>query len=198
LASERKHGLYAEGAKALLTDNAGRRLAKRWLTSTRMSRQSIVRAPIDLKRSLISMIQGLAPIAAVKNIDLWFEGATGLMVTADEMLLRLLIGNYIIESAVTHTPDNGEVDVTLRSNAQTAVCVVCDSRPGISEEERDHAFQRFYGVGTPLARGTENKLTVLAETAARLSGKISLKAPEGGQGLLIKIALPRAHALEGT
>lgn len=170
------------------------RLVNQLLTSTRVSHQPIVRVPIDLKRSVISMIQELAPIAALKNIDLSFEGTDGLMVMADETLLRLLIGN-IIENAVKYTPEKGKVDVALRGDAESITCAVSDSGPGIPEDERDHVFQRFYRVGTPQAQGTGLGLAIVAETAARLSGKISLSTPESGHGLLVEIALPRAHAV---
>ena len=170
------------------------RLVSQLLTSTRVSHQPIVRVPIDLKRSVISMIQELAPMVALKHIDLSFEGADGLMVMADETLLRLLIGN-IIENAVKYTPDKGKVDVVLTSDEESITCAVSDSGPGIPEDERDHVFQRFYRVGTPQAQGTGLGLAIVAETAARLSGKISLKTPESGQGLLVEIALPRAHAV---
>ena len=170
------------------------RLVSQLLTSTRVSHQPIVRVPIDLKRSIIGMIQELAPIAALKNIELSFEGADGLVVMADETLLKLLIGN-IIENAVKYTPDKGRVSVTLTNDEESITCAVSDTGPGIPEEERDHVFQRFYRVGTPQAQGTGLGLAIVAETAARLSGKITLKSPEGGQGLLVEIALPRAHAV---
>jgi two-component system sensor histidine kinase QseC len=141
------------------------------------------------------MIQDLAPIAALKNIDLSFEGADGLIVMADKTQLRLLIGNVI---AVKYAPDNGKVDVTLSSDAESIICTVSDSRPGIPEEEREHVLQRFYRMGTPQVQGTGLALAVVAETAARLSGKISLKTPESGQGLPVEISLPRAHAVAGT
>ncbi len=170
------------------------RLVSQLLTSTRVSHQPIVRVPIDLKRSVIGMIQELAPLVATKRLELSFDGADGLMVMADETLLKLLIGN-IIENAVKYTPDNGKVNVTLRDDAEQIVCAVSDSGPGIPEGERDHVFQRFYRVGTPQAQGTGLGLAIVAETVARLSGKIILKTAENGQGLLVEIALPRAHAV---
>ena len=186
--------------RASLMENLGAaierssRLVSQLLTSTRVSHQPIVRVPIDLKRSIIGMIQELAPIAALKNIDLSFEGADGLVVMADETLLKLLIGN-IIENAVKYTPDKGRVEVKLTDDAESITCAVSDTGPGIPEEERRHVFQRFYRVGTPQAQGTGLGLAIVAETAARLSGKITLKTPESGQGLLVEIALPRAHTV---
>lgn len=169
------------------------RLVGQLLTSTRVSHQPMVRVPIDLKRSVIGMIEELAPIAAQKHITLSFDAADGLIVMADETLLRLLIGN-IIENAVKYTPEKGAVNVALRGTPTSVCCAVTDSGPGIPEEERAHVFQRFYRVGTPQAQGTGLGLAIVAEIAARLSGEITLKTPESGQGLVVEITLPRAHA----
>ena len=168
------------------------RLVGQLLTSTRVSHQPIVRVAIDLRRSVIGMIEELAPIAALKHIRLSFESADDLVVMADETLLRLLIGN-VIENAVKYTPEHGAVHVALTGDEQRVACAVIDSGPGIPEEERAHVFQRFYRVGTPKAQGTGLGLAIVAEIAARLSGSIALKTPENGTGLEVEITLPRAH-----
>lgn len=170
------------------------RLVGQLLTSTRVSHQPIVRVPIDLKYSVINMIEELAPIAAQKDITLSLDAPEDLVVMADETLLRLLIGN-IIENAVKYTPEKGAVNVTISGDTGTIRCAVTDSGPGIPEGERAHVFQRFYRVGTPQAAGTGLGLAIVAETAARLSGTITLKTPPNGQGLVVEIALPRAHVV---
>jgi len=170
------------------------RLVGQLLTSTRVAHQPMVRVPMDLKRSTITIIEELAPIAAQKNIALSFDGVDGLLVMADETLLRLLIGN-VIENAVKYTPERGMVHVDLTAEAEHICCRVSDSGPGIPEAEREHVFRRFYRVGTPQAQGTGLGLAIVAEIAARLSGSITLKTPQSGQGLAVEIRLPRAHAI---
>lgn len=169
------------------------RLVSQLLTSTRVSHQPIQRVAINLKRSVVLMIEELATIASLKHITLSFEAIDDeLVVMADETLLRLLIGN-VIENAVKYTPEHGSVKVMLTATAATITCAVSDTGPGIPEEERQHVFQRFYRVGTPKAQGTGLGLAIVAEIAARLSGSIALKTPESGQGLLVEITLPRAN-----
>jgi two-component system sensor histidine kinase QseC len=170
------------------------RLVGQLLTSTRVSHQRIVRVVIDLKQSVIAMIEEMAPLAAQKNISLSFEGADHLMVMADETLLRQLIGN-VIENAIKYTPADGFVHVSLSADATQVCCAVTDSGPGIPEEERPHVFQRFYRVGTPQAQGTGLGLAIVAEIAARLSGSITLKTPDNGLGLLVEICLPCAESV---
>jgi two-component system sensor histidine kinase QseC len=170
------------------------RLVGQLLTSTRVSHQPIKRVPIDLKHSVIGMIEELAPIAALKRINLSFAGEENLIVMADETLLRLLIGN-VIENAVKYTPEKGAVHVALTGDAGNVCCTVTDSGPGIPEEERAHVFQRFYRVGTPQAQGTGLGLAIVAEIAERLSGTITLTTPQNGNGLRVEITLPRTQAV---
>lgn len=167
------------------------RLVGQLLSSTRVSHQRIVRVAIDLHRSVISMIEEMAPIAAQKNLQLSFDGQENLRVMADETLLRQLIGN-VIENAIKYTPEGGSVHVALRAEGAMAVCAVTDSGVGIPEEERAHVFQRFYRVGTPKAQGTGLGLAIVAEIVARLSGSVVLKTPPSGHGLQVEITLPQA------
>ena len=181
---------------ALLADLAASierasRLVSQLLTSTRISHQPVSLQALDMKQAIVAMMADIAPIAADKQIVLSFDGADGLIVMADETLLRLLIGN-IIENAVKYTPELGTVHVELTADAEHVRCAVTDSGPGIPKEERAHVFQRFYRVGTPKAQGTGLGLAIVAEVTARLSGSITLKTPANGQGLLVEIALPRA------
>lgn len=170
------------------------RLVGQLLTSTRVSHQPILRVPIAMRAAIIAIIEELAPLAAQKNIALSFDGSQDASVMADETLLRLLIGN-VIENAVKYTPESGMVHVDLLVDEAEICCVVTDSGPGIPEGERAHVFTRFYRVGTPQAQGTGLGLAIVSEITARLSGSITLKTPENGQGLRVEITLPRAHAV---
>jgi two-component system sensor histidine kinase QseC len=167
------------------------RMVGQLLTSTRVSHQPIARAALDLRSSIIALLQELAPMAAQKRIALAFEGAEGLQVLADETLLKLLIGN-ILENAIKYTPEGGAVDVAIDAVGEMVRCTVTDTGPGIPEAERAHVFERFYRVGTPKAQGTGLGLAIVAEIAARLAGTITLSAPETGSGLRVEITLPRA------
>jgi two-component system sensor histidine kinase QseC len=154
----------------------------------------MVRLPMDMQRSVITIIEELAPLAAQKNIALSFEGGEHLFVMADETLLRLLIGN-VIENAIKYTPEKGFVEVALHADEAAVICTVTDSGPGIPEPERANVFQRFYRVGTPQAQGTGLGLAIVAETVARLSGTIALGTPANGTGLMVTMRLPRAHTV---
>ena len=110
---------------------------------------------------------------------------------ADDVLLRLLIGN-IIENAIKYTPEHGAVQVALSGDVGQVRCVVTDSGPGIAPEERANVFQRFYRISTPRTQGTGLGLAIVAEIVARLSGTITLGEPATGTGLRVEIVLPRA------
>jgi signal transduction histidine kinase len=194
LARDAKEGSSMETLSA--TVERSLRLVGQVLTSPRVSHQPIVRVPIDLMRYVISTTRQLAPGATLENILLPCEGGS-LIAPADVAPLRLLIGSTI-ESGMAYTPDNGEVDVALSNDAESIICAVSDSGPGIPEKERDHALQHFYRVGTLQAQGPRLGLAIAVGTAARPVVKVSLETPESGQGLPVGLVLPRARALAGT
>jgi two-component system phosphate regulon sensor histidine kinase PhoR len=56
-----------------------------------------------------------------------------------EQVLNNLVGN-----AIKYSPDGGEVIVTARREGDSALVSVRDEGIGISQEDRDQLFDRFY------------------------------------------------------
>ena len=166
------------------------RLVGQLLTSTRVSHQPIARVEMAWRQMCIAIIEELAPLAAQKKITLSFDCADDTMIMADETLLRLITGN-ILENAIKYTPVGGAVHMALARDGDMECCRISDTGPGIPEEERQLAFERFYRVGSPKAEGTGLGLAIVAESVARLSGSILLKSRDSGDGLLVEIRLPR-------
>lgn len=52
----------------------------------------------------------------------------------------------LIENAVKYTPDSGEIMIKLTTNEKSILLIVEDSGIGISDEEKEHIFERFYRV----------------------------------------------------
>src|SRR5262245_2014830 len=88
----------------------------------------------------------------------------GVVATVDAGLIRHLALN-LLENALKHTPEHGEMSLTLRVINGTAEVVVSDSGAGIAAgESRDRIFERFVrldparnadggaGLGLPIAR----------------------------------------------
>lgn len=125
-----------------------------------------------------------------KGIDLGFEG-TGwpLQIRGNPLLLRELVGN-LVDNAVKYTPPGGRITVRARAT-EFAVIEVEDDGPGIPENERDLAFERFYRVLGNEAPGSGLGLAIVREIAELHLGSVQLKAGPSGRGTLAQASFPR-------
>jgi two-component system sensor histidine kinase QseC len=63
-----------------------------------------------------------------------------------EFALKALFQN-LISNAHKYSPEKSQIIVTIQCDAEQILCFVEDSGPGISEEEYQRVFKRFYRVG---------------------------------------------------
>jgi signal transduction histidine kinase len=114
------------------------------------------------------------------------------VVLGDEARLRQVIGN-LVTNALTHTPPDTRVTVTLDGDADSVVLRVADEGPGMAQEEAERAFERFYRVDTSRTReagGTGLGLAIVASLVAAHGGSVDLvTAP--GKGATFAVRLPR-------
>ena len=67
-------------------------------------------------------------------------------VRADIALIERALEN-LIENALHHTPENGQVFIEI-SQAEDVIVAIRDTGTGISEQELEHIFKRFYHSGS--------------------------------------------------
>ncbi len=109
-----------------------------------------------------------------------------------EIVLTNLIGN-----AVKFTPDNGRIEVRVRSDEDGATTEVEDTGPGIPKDALDKVFERFFQVqGSERRRhGGAGIGLALAKELAELHGGALTVTSEPGQGATFKLFIPwgRSH-----
>lgn len=106
--------------------------------------------------------------------------------------LRRIVTN-LVSNAIKFTPPHGRVSVGFGRNGDSAVVTVDDSGPGIAEEQRETAFERFRqldGGTTRQAGGTGLGLAICRQLATLLRGSISLgNSPLGGLRAVVELPL---------
>lgn len=75
------------------------------------------------------------------------------MLQGDATLLGMVLSN-LIQNALRHTPNEGEVCVELTVDGTTATMTVADTGCGIPEDAVPHLFERFYRVDASRNRHT--------------------------------------------
>jgi len=76
------------------------------------------------------------------------------VLNGEEFLIRLVINN-LIENAVKYTSPEMPISVSLEEQEHRAVIKVADLGSGISDEEKQKVFEKFYRVGDESKRKTK-------------------------------------------
>jgi two-component system OmpR family sensor kinase len=117
-------------------------------------------------------------------------------VEGDESRLRQVVGN-LVNNAVTHTPAGTPVRVkigrgTLETGSPAVVLDVEDDGPGMTTDQAQRVFERFYRADAARNRasgGTGLGLAIVAGLVAAHGGTVSVRTAPG-QGADFQVKLP--------
>ncbi len=103
----------------------------------------------------------------------------------------------LLENAVRHTPDDGEIRITIGAAHGEATVVVTDNGTGIPSDELPRIFERFYRVDAARSRatgGTGLGLAIVKHVADLHDGRIEVES-RLGQGSSFRLRIPvRPHS----
>ena len=151
----------------------------------------------DIGSLIGDIIKRLTPIAEESNVTLSFaEPDKNVVANVDNVKLTLALSN-LIENGIKYNKEDGKVDVNLTSDHQHFFVNVKDTGIGISEEDREQIFERFYRVDKTRDRetgGTGLGLSITSTTIMLHNGSIKLTSKEGeGSDFLVRIPLNRVE-----
>jgi len=202
--------LYRQGAVAdpedvaklvrRIEDEAARMglLVEDLLLLARLDRERpLTLGPVELPVLALDAVQAaeaMAPERAIK-LDIRDDGDR-LVAYGDDARLRQVIGN-LMTNALTHTPP--EASVTLRLFAEEgnrAVVEISDTGPGLSEQQKERVFERFYRVDEARTRRTDRTATgtglglaIVAAIVRAHQGTVEVIS-ERGRGATFRVTLP--------
>jgi two-component system, OmpR family, heavy metal sensor histidine kinase CusS len=124
---------------------------------------------INLGDLVVSGCRRVEDLAEASGILLdWHLPREPIFIEGDELLLQRLLG-ILLDNAIRYTPEHGEIRVEIAVAATDAVVTVRDTGIGMSEDVRQHVFDRFYqadlrerktqagsGLGLSIARWIAN------------------------------------------
>ncbi|MCA1594889.1 MAG: HAMP domain-containing histidine kinase [Chloroflexi bacterium] len=146
-------------------------------------------APLDLGELLRSMAASVArPDGAPIRVDISEEP---ICVLGDEDHLRRVFLN-LLENAVRHTPESGQIVMRAQADARTAVIQVIDTGEGIPAADLPHVGERFFRVDTSRSRsrgGAGLGLAICRGIAQAHGGTLSV-ASSPGSGTIVSVSLP--------
>ena len=171
-------------------ERAGR-LVQQMLALARLDApQPLQPRPVLLRDVLEAAGAELRAEAAARSIALVREVEGAPRVMGDRAMLEVLFRN-LVENAVRHAPDHGQVRLTARVDGADAVARVEDSGAGVAPELRERIFQRFFrapGAGAGSGLG----LSIARRIAELHHGSIAAGASDlGGLRVEVRLALSK-------
>ena len=145
----------------------------------------------DLDQLVREAVEAARPLAAEHEVELELDAEGGADLIGDRARLAQILDN-LIANAVKFTPPGGHVEVRTFREADVVVVEVADTGIGISDEDQDRLFQRFFraeGAILHAIEGTGLGLAIVKAIVDAHGGELSVESISG-QGTTFRIALP--------
>jgi heavy metal sensor kinase len=137
------------------------------------------------------------PAASERGVGISAVGGDDVSLRGDRSLLLQLLLN-LLDNAVRHTEQGGEVLVTVGSEKGWAALSVSDSGPGVPIDEQERIFDRFYRIDQSRDRargGAGLGLSICRWIAEAHGGDISVESAPG-EGSTFTVRLPLTNGAE--
>jgi two-component system, OmpR family, sensor kinase len=158
-------------------------------------------APVELPVLAMDAVQAARAMAPDRTIELDIKDKPeDLVAYGDDGRLRQVIGN-LMTNAIVHTPPDAAVTLRLYAEpGHRAVIEVADTGQGLSPEQREHVFERFYRADEARTRHTEREATgtglglaIVAAIVRAHQGTVDVLS-EPGRGATFRVTLPAVAA----
>ncbi|MDF2531944.1 MAG: integral rane sensor signal transduction histidine kinase [Clostridia bacterium] len=142
-----------------------------------------------LAELLSKVVKACHALSESKNIDLLYKIDKDCVSWGDEYRLEQAFQNLVI-NAIYYTKLGGTVCVELQSCDDMAFISIHDTGVGISAEDQDKIFDRYYRVsGTEKHQSTGLGLSIAQEIIHQHQGNITVKS-DIGKGTVFTVKLP--------
>ncbi|MSQ22428.1 MAG: HAMP domain-containing protein [Dehalococcoidia bacterium] len=154
--------------------------------------------PDSLEDALRRSVDAVRPRAEARGIAVSLNVPPEFpMVEIDRTRITQVIGN-LLENAIQHTPESGEVTVLAQVIGLVAKVTVADTGEGIPPEDLPYVFERFYRVDASRSRATGGVglgLTIARKLVEAHRGAIRVESTPGkGSRFIFELPLARTPA----
>ena len=122
------------------------------LISELLSFSYIEEKTLHMDQTLFSLSEGCEEVALSmestafeKNISLTYDIGENINYCGDGDALRRVCA-ILLDNAIEHTPENGDIQMTLRKQGKHPVITVVNTGSPIPKTDLPHIFERFYRV----------------------------------------------------
>ncbi|GAA2206360.1 sensory box histidine kinase PhoR [Nonomuraea monospora] len=192
----RRGGGDADEAMRRIEDEAARMgvLVNDLLTLAQLDEERpLDRRPVDLLEVAADTIRDARVRVPDRQVRLagLDGGLTPVSVVGDEARLRQVAAN-LVGNALSHTPPEASVTVSVGSQGRLGVLEISDTGPGVPPEHVPHLFDRLYRVSQGRSRadgGAGLGLAIVAAIVRAHGGRVELDTSPG-RGATFRVLLP--------
>ena len=143
----------------------------------------------NLYETVSDIVDGYNTVNIEHKITL--TGDMSVTLNTDRNLMTEAI-RTLMDNAIKYTPaEGGEINITVKKEGDAAVLSIADNGIGISDEDKEHVFERFYRCDKVRGRESGSSglgLTICKSIVEMMGGKISLES-KLGEGSTFTITL---------
>lgn len=126
------------------------------------------------------------------GIELAFETNGPAIVPGSRVMLHELVVN-LVENVLLHAGEGAVATIAVRRAVREVVIRIEDDGRGVPDEDRPLLLQRFQRGRNARPGGSGLGLSIVAEMAESLGGRVELPAPRGGKGFAVAVFLPASR-----
>jgi signal transduction histidine kinase len=149
------------------------------------------RRAVNLKNLIEEVIQEVQPLAGSRSVNLRVGPMEPAQIQGDPDHLRRFLLN-LVDNGIKYTQPGGSVEISLRIDGKWASLQVSDTGIGISGEDQEKVFRRFYRTAAARARdgsGAGLGLAIARSIVEAHGGRIQVESAVS-KGSLFTILLP--------
>jgi len=167
-------------------------LVENALMATRIESKNldILLSEMDISECANNVLKSIRATTA-KDVKIESNIEPDVFILGDNLAISSLISN-LIENAIKYSTANPKVLVTLTNNKNQATLVVEDNGIGISDNEKNEIFSKFYRIGneeTRRSKGTGLGLFIVKHIVDLHNGKVDVRN-NVPQGTIFEVSIP--------
>jgi PAS domain S-box-containing protein len=141
-------------------------------------------------------LSSLRPRAQAKSLEIQTEVSMPFAIYADRMRFKQILHN-LLSNAIKFTPDSGVIRVEAATQTQFARISISDTGIGITEDQHQAIFDKFYQVRSAIKGGSEGTglgLAITKRLVEQQGGAIGVSSsPGSGSCFTFTVPLEVAH-----
>lgn len=171
------------------------RLSDNLLSLARLEELDLNFSKVSAKKLVDESVKKVSEQAKDKSIEIIVKSQNkNIQIEADRNLCEQVL-IILLDNAIKYSSKKSEVVVNIEQNRSNVNIAISDSGSGISKEEQQHIFERFYRADSSRSKSTKNGhglgLAIAKQLAEKQGGSIAVKSMVS-QGSTFTLVLPKA------